>query len=790
MNATRTQIRGSSLLLVGRGLSATINFATQVLIVRYLSTHDFGAFAYVLSIVTFFQAFSTLGLQTAIPRFVPIYHEKREYNKLFGTMALVALVIGSMLLLLAVVARFTPQSLFHFRLEDRQTVALLYIMVFLIPVQALDSLLGSFFVSLTSPRTIFFRTHVLSPSIKLLVAILLIALGSNVTFLAYGYVVGSALGVVICIGVLITILKRKSLLEKFRPSDITMPTRELFSFSLPVLTSELVTGGMMNTIAVFLLAHYYSTTEVAFFRAVVPTAALNMTVMGSFSLLYTPLASRLFARGDYEAINALYWKTTVWMLVLSLPVFLVTFSTATPLTVLLYGARYQASGRVLAVLSLGYFFNIALGLNTQTLRVFGIVRYILIVNLLSVIAGSLATILMIPRFGAIGAAVGTSGTLIVRNIFTHAGLKMGSKIRLFDGKYLRLYLLITATAAGLLVLQTITSENVYLSLTFAVFLSVLVFVLSTDNLELKETFPELLEIEPIRLFYKRYEQIAEFVAARLFKAFDAAMTACANPKGLAGEQWDNYARIAALVNVVSRFLPKLAQRAFAVFCRPWLPFASGDASLLAFGSSATVFLVKCDEADQVVKVYRRSMGRNLAELLEIANLFREKRRFVASWYNGTCRLVPPEEFVILKDPIFGRPVAAAVQPYVQGRKRNLLSDVSDHELIELARLDREFRRQLLFFAEQTIRMHKEEQKCLDFFGRDNVLLVNDAGAASLYVLDNEMCDLRALQLTSPETVVRIDELVGRLQALAEQISVEPQASEDPALLQQSPAAAV
>jgi len=483
---------------------------------------------------------------------------------------------------------------------------------------------------------------------------------------------------------------------------------------------------------------------------------------------------------------------------LSLPVFLVTFSTATPLTVLLYGARYQASGRVLAVLSLGYFFNIALGLNTQTLRVFGIVRYILIVNLLSVIAGSLATIFMIPRFGAIGAAVGTSGTLIARNIFTHAGLKMGSKIRLFDRKYLRLYLLITATAAGLLVFQTITSENVYLGLMLAVLLSLIAFVLSTDNLELKETFPELLEIEPVRVFYKRYERIEKFVATRLFKVFDAAMTACANPKpGPAGEQLscfispksDNYAGIAALVNFVSRFLPKLAQRAFAAFWRPRLPFASGDASLLAFGSRATVFLVKSAEADQVVKVYRRSMGRNLAELLEMTNLFKEKRRFVASWYNGTCRLVPPEEFVILKDPIFGRPVAAAVQPYVQGRKRNLLSDVSDHELIELARLDREFRRQLLFFAEQTIRMHKEEQKCLDFFGRDNVLLVNTAGAASLYVLDNEMCDLRALQLTSPETFVRIGELVGRLQALAEQISVEPQGSQDPALLQQSPAAA-
>ena len=44
--ATRQQIRGSSLLLTGRLLSLAVNFATQVLIVRYLSKTDFGAFAH------------------------------------------------------------------------------------------------------------------------------------------------------------------------------------------------------------------------------------------------------------------------------------------------------------------------------------------------------------------------------------------------------------------------------------------------------------------------------------------------------------------------------------------------------------------------------------------------------------------------------------------------------------------------------------------------------------------------------------------------------------------------
>jgi hypothetical protein len=49
--AVNRQIRGSSLLLIGRTLSMAVNFAVQVLIVRYLSKTDYGAFAYALSIV-------------------------------------------------------------------------------------------------------------------------------------------------------------------------------------------------------------------------------------------------------------------------------------------------------------------------------------------------------------------------------------------------------------------------------------------------------------------------------------------------------------------------------------------------------------------------------------------------------------------------------------------------------------------------------------------------------------------------------------------------------------------
>src|SRR5258705_6618880 len=87
-DATPKQVRGSSLLLFGRELSLGINFFTQVLMIRYLSTRDFGELAYGLAVVSLFRVFSSLGLQDAGPRYLPIYPRKREYGKMFGTILL------------------------------------------------------------------------------------------------------------------------------------------------------------------------------------------------------------------------------------------------------------------------------------------------------------------------------------------------------------------------------------------------------------------------------------------------------------------------------------------------------------------------------------------------------------------------------------------------------------------------------------------------------------------------------------------------------------------------------
>jgi len=98
--STKKHIRGSSLLLVGRLFSVALDFATQVLIVRYLSKGDYGAFAYALSIVSVGSSLIVFGLDKSVARFVPIYQEKHDYSKLFGTIALMISTILSLSLAL------------------------------------------------------------------------------------------------------------------------------------------------------------------------------------------------------------------------------------------------------------------------------------------------------------------------------------------------------------------------------------------------------------------------------------------------------------------------------------------------------------------------------------------------------------------------------------------------------------------------------------------------------------------------------------------------------------------
>ena len=499
--ATKKQIRGSSLLVSGSFISKVINFFAQILIVRYLDPTDYGAYAYALSIVTMVETIATFGLDRAVTRFIPIFHEEEDYDKVFGTLLMVFSVILSLGLSIAILYNMFSHLVGGRFIEDQQAVKLLLVLIFLAPVQAIDDLLIGLFAVFSSPSAIFFRKHVLGPGIKLGVAALTVFFAADIYFFATSTLIITTIVVSGYMLMLVNMMRQIGLLEHFNLSRINAPVKEILAFTIPLLTSELVFIAMSTSDAI-MLEYFNGTIDVAASRAVLPTAQMNRLIMTGFATLFTPMAARMFARKDWEGINNLYWQTAIWIAVFTYPIFIVSFSLADPITKLLYGDKYVAlgSGPILAILSLGYYFQSALGFNGLTLKVYGKLRYIVTLNILAAVANVAVNLVLIPRYGALGAAIGTTGTLIIHNILKQTGLKLGTGASIFEPRYIKVYIIIAVSAGALLGVQELLDLPIYASLVLAAITSLIVLRLNRHMLQVEDMFPELLKLPFARWF--------------------------------------------------------------------------------------------------------------------------------------------------------------------------------------------------------------------------------------------------------------------------------------------------
>ena len=488
----RDQIRGSSLFVVGNVVSLAITFLPHLLLVRYLTPEAFGHLTYALSLVAVGRTYA-LGFNEAMSRFVPIYHARRETSKVLGTIVVVfttTLLISGLLIATFAVASGPILALLT---KGKEPAGLLLILMFLVPLETADLLIMNLFACFARAREIFWGRFILPPVLRVIVITLVVLRHSALPFLAYGYLLAELITVIVFSALIVRELRRQKLLL-LKLSCVILPIREIFGFSVPLMASNII-GLIGTSIPVLLLGYFHPMTTVAYYRVVLPAAVLCSMIPGNFMPLYLPSASRLFAKGDTAAINHLFWETSLWMSVLAFPIFLATACFARPLTIFLYGARYASSAPILAILSLGYFINVIFAFNGVTLKVLGKIRLMVILNLVTPIIIVVFNLLLIPHYGAVGAAVATSAGLIVQNLLRQLGLwRASGGISFFEKRLASFFLVLGSSAISLYLIQLFISNNIYVALTLAVTVSAFVLWLVKKHLRIADTFPEILRL--------------------------------------------------------------------------------------------------------------------------------------------------------------------------------------------------------------------------------------------------------------------------------------------------------
>jgi len=486
----RRHVRGSVLLLVGRLASLFFTVLTQVVIVRALSKADFGIFAYAFALTASFRVLLSLGQGRLLSRFLTKYEESRDYGRMLGSILLAAgtIVVTSILLVASLVIFRGP--LLGSLLDDPRAIDVLLILVFLAPLEALDQVFVSLFAVFSQPTAIFYRKYVVTPALRLIVVVAIAVTHGSVYLLALGYVLTSVIGNLIYLALLVRVMRERGISREFRGTRIAMPYREVFSFSLPTMTSELVFLAT-NLGSVVVLGAYWGARQVADFRAVAPAARLNQVVYQTFITMFLPMTARLHARDDHDGVRETYWHTSHLLAISTFPVFAMTAIFARTTTVTLFGERYVTAAPAMLALSIGFYVSVAMGFNTYVLQVYGRLRFLVFSNVGVAVACLALLFALVPRYGATGAAVANGSTLALQNCVNQLVLLRTMRPGHSPMKYLFPYLVLGGATLVLVVVRVTVDPGFVVALVACGLVGLVVLRLTRHALALTTMFPEL-----------------------------------------------------------------------------------------------------------------------------------------------------------------------------------------------------------------------------------------------------------------------------------------------------------
>ncbi len=169
--------------------------------------------------------------------------------------------------------------------------------------------------------------------------------------------------------------------------------------------------------------------------AAVYTAATRFLVAGQFgnqaiSMAAQPRFTEMFARGDRRGAGRVYQATTAWLILLTWPLYLLAVSFG-PQVIEVFGRSYQAGGAVMTILGLTMLLATGCGQVDMVLVTTGRSSWSLVNGLLAVAVNIGLDVLLIPRYGLAGAALGWSAAIVATNLLPLAQIAASVRLHPF-----------------------------------------------------------------------------------------------------------------------------------------------------------------------------------------------------------------------------------------------------------------------------------------------------------------------------------------------------------------------
>jgi O-antigen/teichoic acid export membrane protein len=203
---------------------------------------------------------------------------------------------------------------------------------------------------------------------------------------------------------------------------------EIISFSWPLMFSSgawLVASNTDN----FFIAYYLSSSMVGIYDSAFTIARQLKVFIWSFGFLFLPMFSKLHADKDDQSLSSFYEVSTKWMVLSSIPPVTILYFHPSAVLSIIFGQEYTAGSTVLIIISAGFMIHVLTGLNGGGLSAIGESRLVMYTSIISLLPNVILNVILIPKWGIMGAAIATSFTYIFQNVSQYYYLQKEIQIK-------------------------------------------------------------------------------------------------------------------------------------------------------------------------------------------------------------------------------------------------------------------------------------------------------------------------------------------------------------------------
>lgn len=385
-----------------------------ILNTRILGAESYGLFALASNIIGILGIFPLLGLHEGLIKFIPTYLLSGDHHRIKGIFKYTMRVVTQFGVVSVALCIGLTDFLSHSVYKTPGLETVLYSVSVLILVSNYQYLIMAFLTAFKDIRNRTLIKYIYPNVTKLLILLVVLFCGGGIGGVLVAVITASLMQVVLGlyhIRTMYPLLLKKKIASFFDGND----KKKLLSYSIPlymVMFVEIVlqqTDGLM-------IGYFGTVRDVSIYEVAFRLTPFLMIASGGLAQLFQPIISEYFVLGKIEYLEVLYKQVTKIICIVTVPILLILLIYPSNLLAI-FGDEFVEGQDCLRVLSVGIFIKAITGHTDPILSLSGRTRLLFINNIVLMLLNIVLNYYFIQKWGIMGAAIATSLSIGLMNIF-------------------------------------------------------------------------------------------------------------------------------------------------------------------------------------------------------------------------------------------------------------------------------------------------------------------------------------------------------------------------------------